>query len=312
MPLYVVPFGQAALCHRHQLLAHEVGEAAGDTVLRGLERDALPPVDDVGRLGGKQLVHPDGEGVDVGQRGDVGRRPLQHGHVCGTRIGECGNESHRCGAASDDDDPFAGVVEVFRPVLRMHDRALEVVGSGKLRRVALVVVVVAAAGEQERAGDVLLLTVGLDAHRPPVVRVGPVDALHVVPITDVLAEPVLADGLVEIADDRGPVGDRLGIRPRLEPEAEGEHVGVRPDARILEQVPGAAEILPAFQDDEGRGRTPLLEVPGGTDAGDARAHDHDIEMTLRVRARRLVHEPRLCLMSRGSRRRSVCVRVPPG
>jgi hypothetical protein len=68
------------------------------------------------------------------------------------------------------------------------------------------------------------------------------------------------------------------IGPGLEPEAEGEHVGVRPDARILEQVPGAADILPPLQDDEGLRRTPLLEMPGGTDAGDACAHDHSIDM----------------------------------
>ena len=133
MLVHVVSLGQSALRHRHQLLAHEVGEAPRDAVLRGLEHDALPPVDGVGRLGGEQLVHPDGERVDVGQRADVGRRALQHGHVFGARISQCGNESHRCGPTSDDDDPLAGVVEIFRPVLRMHDRALEVLRAGELR-----------------------------------------------------------------------------------------------------------------------------------------------------------------------------------
>ncbi len=51
--------------------------------------------------------------------------------------------------------------------------------------------------------------------------------------------------------DRGAVGDRLGLGPRLEVVAQGVHVAVGTDARIAEQVPGAADRLARFEDGVG-------------------------------------------------------------
>ena len=44
-----------------------------------------------------------------------------------------------------------------------------------------------------------------------------------------------------------PSAQDLGVDPRPELVAEGEHVRVRPDARVAEQVPGAAEPLAALE-----------------------------------------------------------------
>ena len=234
-------------------------------------------IDHVGRLGRQRLVHPDGEGVDVGQHADVGRRALQHGDVARTRIGQRWNESHCRRTAADHDDLLARVVEVLGPVLGVDDGALEVLRAGELRRVALVVVVVAAASEQEVAGDLHLFAVALDAKRPPVVRVGPVGGDHLLAVPDVLVDAGLGDRLLEIVHDRRAVGDGLLGRPRLEPESEGEHVGVRADARVLEQVPGAAEVLAALQDEVALVGTAVLQMPGRADAGDAGSHDDDVD-----------------------------------
>ena len=76
----------------------------------------------------------------------------------------------------------------------------------------------------------------------------------------------------------GPSAIAFSDGPRLEPESEGEHVGVRADARVLEQVPGAAEVLAALQDRVALGRAAVLQMPGGADAGDAGSHDDDVEM----------------------------------
>src|SRR3712207_8761366 len=46
------------------------------------------------------------------------------------------------------------------------------------------------------------------------------------------------------------VGDRLLVPPRLELVAERVQVGVRPDAGVAEQVPGAARRLAGLQDRE--------------------------------------------------------------
>ena len=67
-------------------------------------------------------------------------------------------------------------------------------------------------------------------------------------VADVAFDPVLHRGFLDVGLDRGAIGDRLRRAPRLEPEAQGEHVRVRSDARVFEQVPGAAQIVAAFQD----------------------------------------------------------------
>jgi hypothetical protein len=63
------------------------------------------------------------------------------------------DERHRGGAAADDDDALAGNVEVVGPALGVHDRAGEAVHARKIRQVAVVVAVVAAAREEEAAGQ---------------------------------------------------------------------------------------------------------------------------------------------------------------
>ena len=147
----------------------------------------------------------------------------------------------------------------------------------ELRRVALVVVVVAAARQQEPAGDLDLLAVALDGQRPAVVGVGPVGGDDLVAVPDVLVDAVLGGGLVEVVPDRRAVGDRLVGRPRLEAEAEGVHVGVRADAGVLEQIPGAAELVPTLQDHVALAGAAVLQMPGGADAGDAGSHDDNVD-----------------------------------
>jgi hypothetical protein len=44
----------------------------------------------------------------------------------------------------------------------------------------------------------------------------------------------------DVAQDGRPVGDRLALLPRAEGVAERVHVGIRADAGVAEQVPGAA------------------------------------------------------------------------
>ena len=67
------------------------------------------------------------------------------------RLASSGHERHGGRAAADDDDALSLVVDVRRPLLRVHDAAAEPLAPGELRRVALLVVVVAGAHEEEVA-----------------------------------------------------------------------------------------------------------------------------------------------------------------
>ena len=73
--------------------------------------------------------------------------------TCSARLRHARHERDGGGAAADDHDALAGVVEVVGPVLRVHEAALEVVGAGNRGRVPLVVAVVAGADRQEGAGE---------------------------------------------------------------------------------------------------------------------------------------------------------------
>src|SRR4051812_43758441 len=64
----------------------------------------------------------------------------------------------------------------------------------------------------------------------------------------------------------------------MEGEPECEHVRVRPDAGIAEQVPGATEIVPRLEHGVRAMRALRLESVGGPDAGQPGTDDEDVQM----------------------------------
>ena len=98
-------------------------------------------------------------------------------------------------------------------------------------------------------------------------------------VADVLVDAVLPRGLAHVGQDRRAVGDGLLVGPRTEPVAEREHVGVRPDAGVAEQVPGAADRRRAP-------RAARYDVPGSRSsrwqaapiAGQPGADDQDVDV----------------------------------
>ena len=99
---------------------------------------------------------------------------------------------------------------------------------------------------------------------------------------DVPVDAELGDGLAEVLHDRWAVGDRLVVHPRLEREAQRVHVAVGADARVSEQVPGAADVVAALEDHERAVGAHRLQVVRGPDARDAGAHDDDVEVLCHV------------------------------
>src|SRR5215468_3519590 len=89
--------------------------------------------------------------------------------------------------------------------------------------------------------------------------------------------PILFRRLPHIGEDSRAVRDGPGPLPRFEVIAERMHVAVRPNARIPEQIPGAADGVPAFQRREGLARTTHLQVDGCANPRNTRANDDHIE-----------------------------------
>jgi hypothetical protein len=97
-----------------------------------------------------------------------------------------------------------------------------------------------------------------------------------VPVPDVLVDLVLVGSFVDVAADVLTVGDRIAVRPRLERVAEGVHVRVRADARIAEQVPGAAGGLTRLEDRVRLARAHRLQAVRGPDAGQTCADEQHV------------------------------------
>src|SRR6266403_1100200 len=95
---------------------------------------------------------------------------------------------------------------------------------------------------------------------------------------DVLVDAVFGCRLAHVIENPRPVGDRLGLGPRLERIAEREHVAVGADAGITKQVPGAADGVATFEDRVALARALVLKVIARADAGEAGADDQHVEM----------------------------------
>ena len=148
----VVPVRQLLDRHLPDPAADHVGPAPAELVDQRGHRDVLPPGDGVPAPRAEELAQPDGDAV-LGRHGqDVAGRALQHRHVL-RRLGQGRDERHRGGPAADHHDPLPRVVQAGRPVLRVNNLPAEVPDAGERRQVALIVAVVAAAHQQETAGQ---------------------------------------------------------------------------------------------------------------------------------------------------------------
>ena len=225
-----------------------------------------------------QLAQRFGDFNRVAPGAKVRRRALQHGDV--RRIlGHRRDQRRGGGARADHDHALVLVVEIFRPFLRMDDRALELGHVLPLRRIAFGVAVIALAHPEEIGGEAKFFAGvgarGLDG--PAVFRARPCRRGDGVLVADVAAEIVFLDHFAHVFQDLGGARDRRA-GPRLEAVAEGVQVAVGSDSGIAMRAPGAAEGLLGFQRDEARSRALLGEMIGRTDAGDAGPRDQDVEM----------------------------------
>ena len=236
---------------------HRGGPAAAEAVDRQRRQHVLPAHDRIRDPAGQHALQQAGDRVDRRQREDVTGRALEHRDVGGAP-GERRDHRHGRRAAADDDDALAVVVDVVGPELRVHDLPAEALDARELRRVALVVAVVAGARVQEAAGQPDRLAGALDLDRPARVGRGPRGRHHAVTEPDVPVDPVLARRVADVIQDRRAVDDRARPGPRAERVAEREHVGVGAGAGEAEEVPRPADRLARLEDGERLARAALL------------------------------------------------------
>lgn len=206
----VVTWGQPTLLPPSDPFAHGLRISLAQLINRRRQRDVLAARDRIGGTGGQVFAHPDGQIVACGRGEDVARRALQHGHVRTLR-GERGSEGDGGGAAADQHDPLACHIECVGPVLRVDDRAREAFDAREIRRVGLVVAVVAGAAHQEPGGerDDFPGAGAFGLHSPVVVGRGPFGADRPMTEPDVPIDSGLGGGVAHIVEDVVAVGDRL-------------------------------------------------------------------------------------------------------
>ncbi len=255
------------------------------------EHHVAPADQVIGEFCGQLRAQFVGEWVLRRARDHIGRRALQHGDMRGL-LRHLRHQRHRGRARTDHHHALAGVVDVVGPFLRMHDAAGEILGARKFRRIAVLVIVVAGAHEQEIAGEADRLrrafaggAFGL--HGPARLRRRPGRPLDPVVEADLVLDAVLGSGLADVIQDPRPVRNRLRLGPRLERIAQREHVAVGADAGITKQIPGAADAIAAFENDVALARALLLQVIARADAGQAGTDDQHVEMFVVIHDRAL-------------------------
>jgi hypothetical protein len=194
--------------------------------------------------------------------------------------GHRGHQRDGGGAAADDRDAPAAVVEVRRPVLRVDDAAAELRFARPRGAVPLVVAVVTAAEVEHAAGEAPLGAGVGHRQRPARLGRGPVGPQQAVAVADGRAEAMLAHGVLDVAADGFAVGQRPRTGPRAEGVAERVHVGVGAHAGVAEQVPGAPDPLAGLEQHEARAGAEPAQVHGGADARQTGTDDDDVDVVV--------------------------------
>ena len=150
-------------------------------------------------------------------------------------------------------------------MLGVDDLAGEALAAGEARAVAFVVAVVAGAAVQEVACE----------ERAADGRTGDGAGILCETPRKFLARE-LARGVADVAQYRRTVGHRLGLPPRPERVAKREHVRVRANAGVAEQVPGTPRRLSCLEDRERLLRAAPAQVTGRAHPRQAGADDQHV------------------------------------
>src|SRR6185369_14353001 len=102
-------------------------------------------------------------------------------------------------------------------------------------------------------------------------------------VSDSFVYTEFGGGVADVIQDRGTIGDGLGVTPRTKAIAERVHVGVGTDAWITKEIPRATDRFAPFEYDEALVGAVHFEMTRSTDPRQPRTHDNDVHVLHRAR-----------------------------
>ena len=260
-----------------QQFAGTVRPALAGQIQAALNQDIAPTGHAEHPLFRQHLVHRHGYFIGIRHGHNVAGRTLQHGHL-GRFFRHRRHQRNRRGTTANHHHFLAAVVQLFRPLLRVNNLALEVLFSGEVWPVTLVIVVVPSAIHHEPAGEFTAFAAGfmLCIECPLLLIAGPVSVIQFQAVLHFVVEAELPGRFSHVLTDISALGQYLLGVPGLEVKTEAGHVGVRADTGITEQIPGATHLFPSL--DNGHALIGKLagDVASGSDTGQSGTNDHDV------------------------------------
>ena len=95
-------------------------------------------------------------------------------------------------------------------------------------------------------------------------------------VFDVGSDAVFVCRVLDVLANGFAIGNRFVIDPGFKGVTQGVHVGVRANAWVLEQIPGAADGLARFQNAPSSLWTMHLQMSGCANSRQTCAHNEDI------------------------------------
>ena len=144
-----------ARCRQKQA-SHRLGLTQRKSIYRSLQQNIAGPGQPVNGHLRQNAAQVPGYQILLWHGGYIGGRALQHHHMI-RLVGHSRYQRHGSGATANNHHPFATVIVVCRPVLRMDHVTAELVDPRNLRRVTGVVLVISGAIEYKAGAELVLL-----------------------------------------------------------------------------------------------------------------------------------------------------------
>src|SRR5690606_23077440 len=107
---------------------------------------------------------------------------------------------------------------------------------------------------------------------------GPVGPQGFQAIVDFFVYRELLGSVGDVLPNCRAVCQHLQLIPRAELIAETEHIRIRANTRVAEEIPGTAQTLASLQNDQAFLGKRSLNMAGGTDTRKAGTTDQDVKM----------------------------------
>ena len=142
MPVDGIVFRKALRIGLADEAAHHLRVSLAQREEDVLADDILPAKNRMAPLFWEERSQEFRERILLRHRDDIGRRALDLNDVRGV-CGQRRQQGHGGSTRPDNGDCLAGMIEVFRPVLRVDDRAVKARFARKFRPVALSIIIIA-------------------------------------------------------------------------------------------------------------------------------------------------------------------------